>query len=211
MNGRDDAGNYQTDVRELLPWYINRTLDASEHAQVAAAVNSDVTCRADYELWKKVGEFVGTDTAAADDCELDLAYLMARIDKYEATQREQFAVPAVPQVMVKRNLFATMVAYAVIVLAVVIAPVPTDISYQTRTSAQPTPAGAVRLVFDATLSAAERDALVAAAGLRLLGEPTATGVYTARAQVGQRDIEQRVAALRAAPGVKFAERIPAVQ
>ena len=192
---------------ELLPWYVNGTLEGEEREQVRQELRSSLTCRLEFErLSRMQGLMQGGDAeqAAADR---GFERLMARI------QSDGRARPAA----VAQNPRWLPLAQAATLLVLVggaawwwrLDSTTVDGPYQTLTVEQPaTPQPQLRLVFKPGVSESERSALFTELGLRMVAAPTADGIYTvalpkdrsAREFFNRLDADPRVALVTTPPG-----------
>ena len=70
---------------ELLPWYVNGTLEGEERELVGRQVLSSLTCRKELERLRRLHELIQHDDAEAAATGRAFERLMARIDASEAS------------------------------------------------------------------------------------------------------------------------------
>lgn len=197
----------EREALELLPWYVNGTLEGEERERVQRELRSSLTCRIEYErLSRMQGLMQGGD---AEQAATDRGFerLMARIHS------EGRARPAA----VAQNPRWLPLAQAATLLVLVggaawwfqEGATTGDGPYQTLTVEQPaTLQPQLRLVFKPDVSESERSALFAELGLRMVAAPTADGIYTvalprdasAREFFNRLDADPRVALVTTPPG-----------
>ncbi len=216
--------NQHTRVWELLPWYVNGTLSASESETVQAHLADCPQCQREVARCARLATTVkssGQDVWAPTPKHLSAVW--ARID--EATRADERATNATgllarlrgwlsasPQPM--RWALAVQGALVLALASAVVlreAPGPAA-QYGTLSNAQPRPAGqhtTLRMVFADDLTQKELRELLQRIGAAIADGPSPTGVYTIelpRATPGSTQMRQLVADLRAQTDkVKFVE------
>jgi hypothetical protein len=170
------GGDEHQAAQELLPWFVNGTLDAAEAAQVGEHVAHCSACQADVAAqtqWR---------AAAADaprgDVERGWATIRTRLDSRVAAsprRRSAFA-------WWRRGLQAAVGVQAAVILVMAFALVsllrPTE-PYRALGSATVVDANAI-VVFRSDATEAETSAALRAAGARIVGGPTAADAYLLR-------------------------------
>jgi hypothetical protein len=174
----DEAASHsERQALELLPWYVNGTLEGEEREQVRRELRSSLTCRLEYERLSRMQALMQGEDAERVATDRGFERLMARIH----------ADGAKPAAAGFRPMPWSRLAQAAAVVVVVSAAVAwwnqdAATGPQTfRTLTTDAPAGshaALRLVFRAGVSEDERRALLAELGLRAVAPPTADGIYT---------------------------------
>jgi hypothetical protein len=196
---------------ELLPWYVNGTLEGDERELVSRQVLSSLTCRKELERLRRLQQLIQRDdreTAAADRA---FERLMARIKASGASDRP-------PANYTERNPPRTRFALAACLAAAVSAllswwwyatPTMTPQVYETLTRSQPTYPGAMRLrvLFAPGVSETERQDLLARHGLTVVGPPTEDGIFTL-AFAGDSNPTAVVAALKRDPRIRLVTTPP---
>ena len=182
------------ELSELLPFYLNGTLDNGESARVEAALADDEALRADLELLKMVQAETLSRDAGSSPGEFGLARLMRDID----IERGQAAPPRTNLVwkLATAACFALFVATSTLLV--------TSPDTMMRLAGGGTvmvhdgPVFTVAFVESAT-EAEIRDLLLSLE-LEIAAGPSALGLYTVVA-ADDADAARIVAALTAAPGL----------
>lgn len=196
------------EIRELLPWMANGTLEEPLAARLQRHLAGCAECRAELESERSLAAVV----AEALAFELDMQQGLDRLERAIETESEP---PRAGWQPTRRQLFAAVLAQGVILaslfglLAWMLHPAPPAGAFRTLSSpAQTTSAHPTRLhvVVDPVTSTAELSRLLRASGCRIVGGPTPGGVWTVAVADG--DAERALARLRRSPHVELAE--PAV-
>jgi hypothetical protein len=191
----------ETQALELLPWYVNGTLEGDEREQVRRELRSSLTCRLEYERLCRMRDLMQQDDAEHAAADRGFERLMTRI------RRDQSA-PARWQPLAA--------AAALGALAFSIAwwgsqdPATAPATYTTLTTSERDAAEAplLRVVFASGVPEETRRVIVAELGLELAAPPAADGMYTF--VIPQDSDAQLIAAeLRADPRVAFVTTPPA--
>ena len=168
----------EREALELLPWYVNGTLEGEEREQVRQELRSSLTCRLEYERLSRMASLMQGDDAEQAATDRGFERLMARI---HADGRTTAAVAQ------RRPRWLPLAQAATVLVLVGGAAwwwsegtANRAETFQTLTVEPPaTSQGTVlRLVLKAGVSDAERRLLFAELGLRTVGAPTADGIYT---------------------------------
>ena len=166
---------------ELLPWYVNGTLEGEERELVGRQVLSSLTCRKELERLRRLQELIQHDDAEAAATGRAFERLMARIDASEASTRSRARHAGRQLAWTPFALAASLAAgVSVLMWQWDAAPPGTSGTYETMTSTQPTDPGAagLRVVFAPGVTESERLELLARHGLTITGAPTDDGVVT---------------------------------
>lgn len=226
---RDAHARRHERVEALLPWFVNRTLEAAERREVEEHLTDCDVCRRELEVERGVAEALrdGGEPAPAPHPR-QLARLLERIDAGEATP-----APAAPRwrgVAWKpwggwgggwRSVAALQAAAILALVGVLLArldsaaPAPTT-GYRTLADA-PSPAAAagdarplrVQVIFSPSTTEGEMRELLDLVGAHIVGGPSPLGAYTLELRpTPDADPPQLVlGVLRASPAVRFAEPI----
>lgn len=197
------------EVWELIPWYVNGTLESSERRALEEHVERCPLCRREVDANRELAAAVADAGEAAPAPGDRLRRVMARLDGRAARAAHPPRRPAAEgsgsaqgarrrlgwwshtPVPARRALLGQLAALLVLAVALgwlVLRPVPpaapAEPAFRTLSDPRPAPAAAegpvtVRLLFTAGTSEAEIRRLLLAEGGRLVGGPTPTGVYTA--------------------------------
>ena len=195
----DDPQHVQTS--ELLPWFVNGTLDPEEHARVERHLADCISCKqelARLRAWQQQYRGEGEDAGASRG----LARVQARIDEIEsgiAAQRGWRRMAAswnAAAVWLRVVILAQTALVAGLITVVLLKPVP-----------QPAPAAPAHLltVFDPARTEHEIRSLLLTTGARIIDGPTADGAYTLEVNAVQGP--QALQQLRANGAVKRAEPV----
>jgi len=191
-------------AQDLLPWFVNGTLEAAEASSVARHIAGCERCQKDAAEQAELRASASA-TEAAGDVERDWAVLRSRIEAFTPapTQRPEVTTPR----SWRRWLPLTVAIQGAFILALVLVLIgaPSRDERYRALGAQPAAAEANAVaVFrgDAT-SEQMRDALHAV-GARIVGGPTVTDAYLLRLSSPTPQVLSR---LRAQPGVLRAEAL----
>jgi hypothetical protein len=163
-------------AQELLPWFVNGTLDAAEAARVGEHVAQCTACQADVAAqtqWRAVS-FVGAPRADVDH---GWAALRTRLDG-DAAPRRRGAVFAWWRHALQLAVAAQAAVILVMAFALVSLLTPPE-PFRALGSAAAVDANAI-VVFRADATQAETSAALRAAGARIVGGPTGADAYLLR-------------------------------
>ncbi|HPF58303.1 MAG TPA: hypothetical protein P5149_13095 [Candidatus Competibacteraceae bacterium] len=213
------------DIEELLPWYVNGTLDPAETAAVEQYLAQYPARRAELEQCRALaGMIEAHDPPAWQPAPEGFDRLMAEVNRWEAapvSTPAQIAPSLWQQVLewlwhtpppVRWTLAVESLAIAVLVLAVLLpATMPAGPGYETLSNGE-APANAagwqVRVVFDDRMSIGELQTLLRSITGHIAAGPTALGVYTVTIPSGEPPegaLDRAVTTLRAHPRVRLVE------
>ena len=168
------TAEFERKALELMPWYVNGTLEGEDRELVRSQVLASLTCRKELERLRRLQELMKHDDAEAVATDRAFESLMARIRASEAAAGS----PAGRSVQLA--IAASLVAAATTLAWWWVAtPVTAPAPYETLTTTQP--AGApvrLRVVFEPGVGELERQAVFARHRLTPVAPPTAEGVYT---------------------------------
>ena len=194
------GGDEHQAAQELLPWFVNGTLDADEAAQVGAHVAQCSACQADVAAqaqWRAAAD----GDAPRSDVERGWATFRTRLDARVATsprRRGAFAW--------WRGLQVAVAVQAAVILVMAFALVSTmkpAEPYRALGSSMAVDANAI-IVFRADATQAETSAALRVAGARVVGGPTAADAYLLRLP---EPVAPALARLRAARAVASVEAL----
>ncbi|MBM2576049.1 hypothetical protein JQC91_07010 [Jannaschia sp. Os4] len=190
------------DVRALLPFHANGTLDPQERAAVEAALAADPALAREAEALRRARATLRAEAPPAPG-EAGLERLLAAIDAEAA--RPAAAPPAnLDRAPVWRAAAAILAAVALGQAAwIATRPAPETDGY---TLAGGPPEGAIRVAFAPDLDEADLRAVLRSAGLEVVGGPSALGLWTL-APVGDGDVDTALDLLRGFPFTESADRI----
>ena len=199
-------GSPHEQAQQLLPWYVNGTLEADEAAMVEAHLAECAECRADLAAEQVLAREI---VALPLDVEHAWSMLSERIDAAGPPRRLAEPVPFLRRkVAMGWVLGGPLAAAAAVAFAVVVvpgAPSPAGETYRALGSAPTAAPGNALVMFkpDAR-DGDQRDALTKA-GARIVDGPTASGAYVVRIAPASR--AQALDGLRATPQIVLAEPI----
>jgi hypothetical protein len=190
-------------TQELLPWFVNETLDADEATGVVAHLEQCPRCQADAEAQAAL-RAIAVDDEHAGSLDRNWATLRKRLDGQREQPRRSFG--ARPWWRQGLQLAVGIQAAVILVLAVVLVGVslPRDEPYRALgASASAVDANAL-IVFRAGASEKEMREALRGAGARIVGGPTTSDAYLLHlSDPGP----QALAGLRAHPAVARAESL----
>jgi len=190
-------------AQELLPWFLNETLDADEAAGVAAHLEQCLRCQADAAAQAAL-RAIPVDDGHAASLDHDWAALRARLD----TQREQTrrSLATRPWWRPGLQLAVGIQAAVILALAVVLVGVslPGSDPYRALGANASGADANVLIVFRADASEKDMREALRGAGARVVGGPTASDAYLLHLSDPR---PQALASLRAHPAVARAESL----
>jgi anti-sigma factor RsiW len=215
---RFDGGAHHP-AEELLPWYVNGTLDPDERAEVQAHLDRCSHCRVEVDALRAFrGEYA--ERERAPDPGPSLARLRARMAEQAAPPRGHASrrAPSQPQGWLAHPglrgwlpwAFAAQTASIAILCVVLLALGDRPAEYRTLGAAEPaaktaSARGNVVVAFEPQLPEAELRRIVRATGARIVDGPTSTHAYVLDVPAPQ--VADTLTALRGEQGVRLAERL----
>lgn len=217
---------------ELLPWYVNGTLESEERAAVEEHVERCPLCRSELAASEEMAVAVRRAAELPPPASSRIDHLLARLETGAPAPAAappspaapaRAVVPAPPRASAAVRWTIALQAAAILALAVGLGallarqPAPplapaeaASAAPAFRTLASPPaaadPAQRVRVVFDPAASEDELRRLLLAAGARFAGGPSPAGVYTLELG-GEVAAAEALATLRAHPRVELAEPV----
>jgi hypothetical protein len=207
---KEITGDLERRALELLPWYVNGTLEGDERELVGRQVLASLTCRKELERLRRLHQLMQRDDAEAVATDRELDRLMARIRASDASPRSAAAVgrlgfPWMPYAL------AASVAASVSALLWWETRMPSAPPHTYETLTNPAPAGVaatrLRILFAPGVTGAEQRELLDSHGLTAVGPAAADGVVTL-AFPGDADRAAIVAALKQDPRIQFVTSPP---
>ncbi len=208
MRGSDDRFADHREIWEQIPWVVNGTASAEQNARVWDHVARCTDCAAELQAQARLRAAMRGEPASDVQAGAAFAKLSARL---EAGPPRSVDAPT-RSTGRRAHLLALAAAEALVIVAlgaVLGARYVGSEAPAYRTLADPTTrpdAATIRAVFDPGLRIEELRALLAEMHLRITEGPSAAGVFSlAPVDAAAPETERLVAALRAHPGVRFAE------
>jgi hypothetical protein len=211
------------DVWELLPWYVNATLEGPELERVAARVSSCPSCQAELGRCRELAAAIRAQPEPAWAASPErLLRAHAQIHAAEGASRWRSLLGEISRwfgLTPPRIRWALAVETALVVLLVVAvtwqAMTPSRSLYRTLSSETPgssAQAGDLRVVFSANMTEQELRELLMRVDAHIVDGPSPMGVYTLRL-TSATSAEDRtpiaLETLRMSPHVALAERVGA--
>lgn len=226
MNEHPDPDELEhTAMNELIPWYLNGTLDESARRRLDRHLPTCLRCRADLNLERAVHAKMTAQPAVEYMPVASLKRLNATLDELQAgTEHRSDVLPAAQPLkrtarkrlpLERFALAASLVLVAVGIGLVMVDRVTVDrmasrgdsesASYHTVTTARAKPPHeTIRAVFDPAMTVIELQTLLDDAGLSIVAGPTEAGVYSL-APTSTLATASSLEILRRHAGVRFAE------
>jgi hypothetical protein len=210
------------EVFDLLPWWVNGTLDCAEAAMVESQLQHCETCRREASTQHRIRDAVRHEASNVEHApQASFERLWSRIEELErdvpraaVDLRTPAATGVSPAALIRWKLAAGVV---LIVGAATIGTVYWRASpgedpalFHTATTAGDTAAAAdprIRAVFADATTVEDLAAITRAAGLAIVAGPTEAGVYTLelRRDASAAALDEALDRLRDDPRVRFAE------
>jgi anti-sigma factor RsiW len=217
---------------ELLPWYVNGTLESDERAAVEEHLGRCPLCRSELAASEEMAVAVRRAAELPPPASARIDHLLARLDGADPgpaaapprpAAAAHGAAPAPPRASAAVRWTIALQAAAILALAVGLGsllarqltapPAAVEVAsgapaFRTLASspAAAAPAQRVRVVFDPAASEDELRRLLLAAGARFAAGPSPAGVYTLEL-AGEEGAAEALATLRAHPRVELAEPV----
>lgn len=197
---------------DQIPWLVNGSASEDDRLALEAHLEHCADCRAEVAAQRAILQGMQTRPLVEKMPHAAFQKLNARID----AQRTAIAPPAPrqrPTLRVVQWLTAAVVIQALLLGALLVTRLQdqtddNDAPFRTVSSPATVPGKAsVRAVFAMDMTLGELQALLERSRLRIVGGPTADGVYTLATIAASGDGRQAVLTLRAHPAVRFAEPI----
>jgi hypothetical protein len=199
-------GSPHEQAQQLLPWYVNGTLEPDEAAMVEAHLAQCAECRADLAAEQALSREVA---ALPLDVEHAWSTLSDRIEAAGPPRRLAEPVPFLRRkVAIGWALGGPFAAAAAVALAIAVvpgAPPPAGETYRALGSAPTTAPGNALVMFRSDARDSDLRAALAKAGARIVDGPTASGAYVVRIAPASRALA--LDGLRATPQIVLAEPI----
>jgi anti-sigma factor RsiW len=208
MMKRGASGGGHREISDLIPWYVNGTLDDRRRERVEAHLASCTTCRDELANERRLYQEMAAEPGVEYMPAPSLKRLQAAIDELSSGPVPTLPVAAPPPVIRWRGLAAAAIVGAAAVLALMSAgrfASGARSDYHTVTSAVSRAHDEViRAVFAPTTPVIDVQRILAEAQLRIVAGPTEAGVYSL-ASTSSRPVSDSLALIRSHPEVRFAE------
>lgn len=201
---------------QLLPWFVNGTLNESQVRQVEAHLVECEACRGEMAQQSLLRELMRGDEGVLHAPHASLHKVLARIDRTEDASPAEPASPTRrPRRMDKSRWLAIAVVAEAACLVMLIGTLSWKMTaersaprYSTLTSESETPAqAAARMVFAPAISVAELNELLHSYDARIVAGPTETGVFTVTlpATLSEAEVAAAIDRMQQDPRVRFAQ------
>lgn len=178
MTHDDAQSRSEREVLELLPWYVNGTLDDAERERVKRELRSSLTCRREFERLSRMQVAMQGDDAERVAADRGFERLMSRI---HASTQPRAASGAQPKKWLPFARAAAVLAFASgLAWWGIEQNARAPGTYETLTTETPSDSRApqLRLEFAPGLPDAARSAFFSQQGLTVVAPPTPDGIYT---------------------------------
>ncbi|HEY2558829.1 MAG TPA: zf-HC2 domain-containing protein [Caldimonas sp.] len=165
-------------AQELLPWFVNKTLDAAEAAQVGAHVAQCARCQADAAAQARLRAVVLDADHPGAGVDAAWTAMRARLDTLPASRGTTRASTRASWRPDLRSIVAAQAAVLLVLAVAWVGGVPRGDSYRAL-GAAPADANALA-VFRAEATEAQMREALRAAGAHIVGGPTVTDAYLLR-------------------------------
>ena len=188
---------------ELLPWYVNGTLSADEHAEVESHLGACIPCRAALEEERRLRGLIRSQEDIPLSAEHGISDLMRQIDGGSVAMRRQPMQP--------RFVTAIAAACIAVVVAVVLLRVPgvEQISgeFTTLTNSPATTTNHIDIVLSDGVDESQILSVIEEFGGTVVEGPSELGRFTVAVRVGEAVTTQDVIdSLAQDPRVRFVGR-----
>jgi len=202
------GGQHQA-AEELLPWYVNGTLDDDDRALVQAHLDQCPACREEVGALRAfAAEYAAADPASDPGPALDRLRERMLQRPADGNTPAQPATRPQPSPMPGRWMPWALAAEfaAIAILGVLLAAAyQRPAEYRTLGAPEATPRGDLVVVFDPRLPESEMRRILRDTGSRIVDGPTSTHAYVLQVPAAQQ--ATALAALRSERGVSLAERL----
>jgi len=217
MTNRPETGAEHRRAWDAIPWIVNGRASAAERCAVEAHLRACDDCREELERQRRLQAALAGTPGPAPDVQAGLARLWTRLD--DAGRESAWAATAAAPALRRRAGAGALVwalVGAVTLEAVGIAILAADRHGDApfRTLTQPAaiaPRATLRLVPAPSMTMAELQQVLAQQRLQIVAGPNEAGAYALAPLAQPPSTESQLSRLRALPGVRFVEAIPAAE
>lgn len=206
------------ETRQLLPWYLNGTLEGEELQRVRQHIGACLVCRQELTGLRRQVEFIETYDQPLTQPEQSFARLMRRIKADEDRRRVRRLPAWIANIGYPWRGRLVQPAWAGALLLLITTGVvfllyrsPEPVIYRTLADTSPssatTSAGTLRAVFDGSLNLDDFQKLLNECAVTISAGPNSAGAYTLQAIAGDDGRQNALACLRARSVVRFAEPV----
>lgn len=203
------------ETRQLLPWYLNGTLEGEEFQRVRQHIGACLVCRQELTGLRRQVEFMEMHDQPLTQPEQSFARLMQRIKADNDRHRIRRSISGwVAGIWNPRQGRPVRPAWAYALLLLVTTGVvflfrgPEPVTYRTLADTRPSSAaGTLRAVFDSSLNLDDFQKLLQECAVTISAGPNSAGAYTLQATAGDDGRQNALTCLRARPVVRFAEPV----
>ena len=192
---------------ELLPWFVNGTLDPAEHTSVERHLQECAACRREFE-WLRQLSSAYAESEPAVDCERALARIAPDLEPHDAA-RGWHSWPSRLRALVDGNAgwlhFAVAMQFGVIVALGWVLAIRGPASYHGLGAAPARSSGSIIVMFEPSARESEVRRVLREAGVRVVDGPTVTNGYVLEVTDGAPNLTSALARLRSDPAVMLAE------
>ncbi|MGI9326795.1 MAG: zf-HC2 domain-containing protein [Pseudomonadales bacterium] len=190
--------NQHAKCQELIPWYVNDSLDATELSKLQPHLERCADCRQQIEEAKAIVQSMEDDQAFHEKLE----QLACRQDESFDKLSQHLVAPRHRRFL--PLLTTTAVVLCAVALALTIGLRPQSTTFESMTRDASTESPIVQVLFSPGFTEAELRQFLEDSQGRLLGSPSAKGMYRIALPVGQ-DAAEYASRVRKHPGVRWAE------
>ena len=190
---------------EVLPWYVNGTLDSAESQRFERHLERCEHCQRELSVELELRHALLQRSVVDYAPHASLAKVREQLD----IRLQQPRKPRIPLARRPTVLWSALAAQAAVIatLAIVLLRVTPDVdsqaSYRTVSEAAPASTAAIQIVFDDELTAGELRSLLDSVGTTIVRGPSEAGVYELSLYDDAASVKHIINVLREHAGVKF--------
>lgn len=223
MKNQTDSASEHRLTWEAMPWVVNGSASEAQRRSVAMHVRDCDDCRAELARQREWHASMVRERAATTDVDAGLHKLWKRIDQAEEDSAQASAAGArrhgqPPAGRWGGNALVYSLTFAVVVEAIgisvlgigLLSRTGTSPSYRTLSdSAVRGDGGTIRMIPATSMTPGQLQALLKGLELQVVAGPNAVGAYALAPLSAQPSLDTQLAGLRAVPGMRLVEPIPA--